>query len=67
MIKLKLQFYRLEELVESEFIKEKCGHPVEGVKSVDTNHEDKPEPHSQIHFLIDDVLQKEIQSSLDEI
>ena len=50
--------YRLEELIESEFVKEESGHSVEHMKSVDTNHENKPKPHSKIHFLVNDILNK---------
>ena len=43
-------------MIKSEFIKEEGGDPVEGVGGVDDDHEDEPEPHRQVHLLIDDVL-----------
>ena len=53
-----LVIYCFEKLVESEFVKEECGDSVEGMKSLNDYHEDEPEPHSKIHLLIDDILQK---------
>ena len=48
--------YSFEDLVESEFIKEDGSNSVEGMDGVDDNHEDEPEPHGEVHLLVDDVL-----------
>ena len=48
----------LEELVEADLVEEDGGDSVEGVEGVDDDHEDEPEPHGQVHLLIDDVLQE---------
>ena len=48
----------LEELVEPDLVKEDGGDSVEGVEGVDDDHEDEPEPHCQVHLLINDVLQQ---------
>lgn len=48
--------YSFEDLVESEFIKEDGGNSVERVDGVDDDHEDKPEPHGEVHLLVDNVL-----------
>ena len=53
-------FYRFEELIESQFVKEDAGNSVESVEGVDDDHEDEPEPHGEIHLLIDDVLKESI-------
>ena len=50
--------YRFEQLIESQFIKEERCDPVEDVSGVDDNHKDEPEPHGQVHFLIDDILKE---------
>ena len=49
-------FYRFEELVEAKLVEEESGDSVEGVESVDDDHEHEPEPHGQVHLLVDDVL-----------
>ena len=46
----------LEQLVEPQLVKEDGGDSVEGVEGVDDDHEDEPEPHGQVHLLIDNVL-----------
>ena len=48
--------YSFKDLVESEFIKEDGSNSVECVDGVDDDHEDKPEPHGEVHLLVDDVL-----------
>ena len=50
--------YRFEQLIKSQFIKEERCDPVEDVSGVDDNHEYEPEPHGQVHFLIDDILKE---------
>ena len=43
-------------MVEPELVKEESGDTIEGVEGVDDNHEDEPEPHGQVHLLVDNVL-----------
>ena len=43
-------------MVKPELVKEESGDTIEGVESVDDNHEDEPEPHGQVHLLVDNVL-----------
>ena len=43
-------------MVEAQLVKEERGDSVEGVESVDDDHEHEPEPHGQVHLLVDDVL-----------
>ena len=56
MFPLSWSFYRLEQLVEPELVKEESGDTVEGVEGVDHDHEDEPEPHGEVHLLVDNVL-----------
>ena len=43
-------------MVETELVEEESGDAVKGVKGVDDDHEDEPEPHGEVHLLVDDVL-----------
>ena len=52
--------YRFEQLIKSQFIKEESCNSVEDVAGVEDNHENEPEPHGEIHFLIDDVLKESL-------
>mgnify|MGYP001209000568 CR=1 FL=1 len=54
----KSKVYRFEQLIKSQFIKEESCNSVEDVTGVDDNHEDEPEPHGQVHLLIDDILKE---------
>ena len=56
-----IYIYCFEDLVESDLVKEDAGDSVEGVDCVDDDHKDEPEPHGQVHLLIDDVLQCQCQ------
>ena len=51
-------------MVEPELVKEESGHTIEGVESVDDNHEDEPEPHGQVHLLVDNVLRTDLISKI---
>ena len=52
--------YRFEQLIKSQFIKEESCNSVEDMTGVEDNHKDEPEPHSEVHFLIDDVLKESL-------
>ena len=56
-------FYRLEQLVEPELVKEESGDTIEGVEGVDDDHEYEPEPHGQVHLLVDNVLRTDLISA----
>ena len=60
-IKYHRAIYCFKDLVESDLVKEDAGDSVEGVDRVDDDHEDEPEPHGQVHLLVDDVLQCQCQ------
>ena len=51
-------------MVEAELVKEESGDSVEGVESVDDDHEDEPEPHGQVHLLVDNVLRTDLISKI---
>ena len=51
-------------MVEPELVKEESGDTIEGVEGVDDNHEDEPEPHGQVHLLVDNVLRTDLISKI---
>ena len=51
-------------MVEPELVKEQSGDTIEGVEGVDDDHEDEPEPHGQVHLLVDNVLRTDLISKI---
>ena len=50
-------------MVEPELVKEESGDTIEGVEGVDDDHEYEPEPHGQVHLLVDNVLRTDLISA----